>query len=292
MSFLTRLQAIASHIQSKSSIVPMISFIGGGNMAEAIMAGLQSNGHPPSSLRYSEPLEERRNYMQKKYPHIISCNDNAKTIQGADVVVLAVKPQVLRSVVSATSSVFAENPSALIISIAGGTTTKDIRIWLNAQSAIVRCMPNTPCLIGQGAVGLYATENVSRKQRETTKSIMNSIAKQVSWFDQESLMDTVTAVSGSGPAYFFLMMEAMQNAGVQAGLSPEVAKALVLQTCIGAAQMAGTEDLATLRQKVTSPNGTTETAIRSLESNKFSKIIKEAVFAARDRGKELSKEAK
>ncbi|KAI9244538.1 pyrroline-5-carboxylate reductase [Sporodiniella umbellata] len=258
-------------------------------MAEAILAGLQSNGHPPSLLRYSEPLEERRSYMQSKYPQISGSNDNDKTIEGADVVVLAVKPQMLRSVVSSASSALTKNPSTLIISVAAGMTTQDIRAWLSSQSPIVRCMPNTPSLIGQGAVGLFATENVSQDQKELTESIMNSIAKQVSWIKQESLMDTVTAISGSGPAYFFLMMESMQNAAVEAGLDAEVAKSLVLQTCIGAAQMARTDDLTSLRRKVTSPNGTTEAAIKTLEANQFSMTVKKAVFAAQERGKALGK---
>ncbi|KAG0736204.1 hypothetical protein G6F57_000128 [Rhizopus arrhizus] len=290
MTVLTRLQTISSHISTKVTSKPVISFIGAGNMTEAILSGLQSSGYPPSYLRYSEPVDKRRDYMESKYPQITGFNDNTKAVQGADVVILAVKPQVLRSVI--TSTTFADSPSALIISLVGGITIRDIDRCLNTKHAIVRCMPNTPALIGEGAVGLYATEYVNSQQRDLTENIMKSISKQVSWINDESLMNTVTAISGSGPAYFFLMMEAMQNAAVEAGLSPEIAKSLVLQTCIGAARMAqvSQDDLSTLRRKVTSPNGTTEAAIKSFESNHFRKIISDAVFSARDRGETLAEE--
>lgn len=271
---------------------PIISFIGGGNMAEAILVGLKSNGHPSSLLRYSEPYDERLKYMQSKYPDLIGSKDTLTTVEGADIIVLAVKPQVLKSVVAQLGPTFNKNPSILLISIAAGITTKDIYKWLNVahKVSIVRCMPNTPALIGEGAVGLYATEDVTQAQKSLTENIMNSIAKKVSWVNKEALIDTVTGISGSGPAYFFLMMEAMQNAGIEAGLSPEDAKDLTVQTCLGAARMALTseDDLATLRKKVTSPKGTTEAAINSFEANNIRRIVADAVFAARDRGQELA----
>jgi pyrroline-5-carboxylate reductase len=209
MTVLTRLQTISSHISTKVTSKPVISFIGAGNMTEAILSGLQSSGYPPSYLRYSEPVDKRRDYMESKYPQITGFNDNTKAVQGADVVILAVKPQVLRSVI--TSTTFADSPSALIISLVGGITIRDIDRCLKTKHAIVRCMPNTPALIGEGAVGLYATEYVNSQQRDLTENIMKSISKQVSWINDESLMNTVTAISGSGPAYFFLMMEAMRK---------------------------------------------------------------------------------
>ncbi|KAI8388669.1 pyrroline-5-carboxylate reductase dimerization-domain-containing protein [Radiomyces spectabilis] len=305
-----RLQTISSHLtpsfstSTKSTMVsastqpssarPIISFIGGGNMAEAILGGLQASGHPGSRLRYSEPLDERRKYMQTKYPELVGSADNEAVVEGADVVILAVKPQVLRNVISSLAPSFLKNPSMLLISIAAGISTKDMLRWLNTDQAvsIVRCMPNTPALVGEGAVGLYATQAVSQEQRSTTEAIMRAVAKQVSWVESEASIDTVTGISGSGPAYFFLIMEAMQNAGVAAGLTPEDAKALTLQTCLGAARMAQTseDDLATLRRKVTSPKGTTEAAIKSLESNGIRKTMEEAVFAAENRARELAEE--
>ncbi|KAI8140306.1 pyrroline-5-carboxylate reductase [Fennellomyces sp. T-0311] len=262
-------------------------------MAEAILAGLHSSGHPGSRLRYSEPFEERRKYMETRYPDLVSSSDNEAAVDGADVVVLAVKPQVLKSVLINLSSALLKNPSVLIISIAAGITTDAMSQWLSSDSAaIVRCMPNTPALIAEGAVGLYANANVKPEQRSVTESIMHSIAKQVSWVQKEALVDSVTGISGSGPAYFFLIMEAMQNAGIEAGLSAEDAKALTLQTCVGAARMAqeSEDDLATLRRKVTSPKGTTEAAIKSMEGNNIRQVMQDAVFAAQRRGQQLAEE--
>ncbi|ORY97797.1 pyrroline-5-carboxylate reductase [Syncephalastrum racemosum] len=292
-----RLQAITNHFSTATTTAtdmvsanaqqqPTVSFIGGGNMAEAILGGLRSSGHPGSLLRYSEPLDERRKYMQGKYPDLVSATDNAAAVKGADVVILAVKPQVLRSVIQTLAPSF--EPTTLLISIAAGITTDDMQRWLSGVSLpIVRCMPNTPALIGEGAMGLYATHTVTQEQRALAESIMHAVSKQVSWVSKECLIDTVTGISGSGPAYFFLIMEAMQNAGIAAD-----AKALTLQTCVGAARMAqeSEDDLATLRRKVTSPKGTTEAAIKSLEANQIRKIMEDAVFSAENRGRQLAEE--
>lgn len=306
-SSIQRLQSITSHMvstttattaaaQARKATKPIISFIGGGNMAEAILAGLQSSGHPGSRLRYSEPFQERLNYMKSKYPQLTGSDNNSQVMEGADVVILAVKPQVLRSVVTTDiSTLIKKNPDLLIVSIAAGITTSDIHKWLdigNKPASIVRCMPNTPALVGEGAAGLYATDSVNNEQRDMTENIMKAVAKQVSWVSNESLIDTVTGISGSGPAYFFLIMEAMQNAGMEAGLSLEDSKALTIQTCLGAARMALTseDDLATLRRKVTSPKGTTEAAIKSMESNGIREVMTDAVNAAQNRGKELAEQ--
>ncbi|KAI9274302.1 pyrroline-5-carboxylate reductase [Phascolomyces articulosus] len=262
-------------------------------MAEAILAGLQSSGHPGSRLRFSEPFDERRKYMETRYPEMVSATDNVAAVEGADVVVLAVKPQVLKSVLTSLAPTILKNPSVLVISIAAGITTNAMSEWLTSDSVpIVRCMPNTPALISEGAVGLYANSSVNNDQRTVTESIMHSIAKQVSWVQKEPHIDSVTGISGSGPAYFFLIMEAMQNAGIAAGLTPEDAKALTLQTCVGAARMAqeSEDDLATLRRKVTSPKGTTEAAINSLEDNNIRKVMEDAVFAAQRRGQQLAED--
>lgn len=219
-SSVTRLQSIASHMVStklnsvsQKAAKPIISFVGGGNMAEAILCGLQSSGHPGSHLRYSEPFDQRFEYMQSKYPEMVGSKDNKEVCEGADVVILAVKPQVLRSVVSDLGHLVTSKPDLLIVSIAAGITTSDIYKWLNIPSpaSIVRCMPNTPALVGEGAVGLFATNHVNEDQRKTTEEIMKAVAKQVSWVEDESLIDTVTGISGSGPAYFFLIMEAMRK---------------------------------------------------------------------------------
>ncbi|ORX48797.1 pyrroline-5-carboxylate reductase [Hesseltinella vesiculosa] len=285
-----RLQAIQSHLTS----VPTISFIGGGNMAEAILAGLHASGHPGAKLKYSEPFQQRRDYMESKYPELVGSADSEPVLRGADVVVLAVKPQVLRQVLIDNRSALLQNPNTMIISIAAGITIKDMLKWLNPDQPVnmVRCMPNTPSLLGEGAFGLYATDVVSEQQCQMAENIMRAVAKEVVWVKDESLIDSVTGISGSGPAYFFLIMEAMQNAGMEAGLSAEDAKALTLQTCLGATRMAQTseDDLATLRRKVTSPKGTTEAAINSMESNQIRDIMKQAVFAALHRGQELSRE--
>ncbi|KAI9010321.1 pyrroline-5-carboxylate reductase [Phycomyces nitens] len=263
-------------------------------MAEAILGGLFASGHPGDRLRYSEPFEERRKYMQGKYPEITSETDNNKAIDGADVIIFAVKPQVMRAVVDNLSSALRKNSSSLIISIAAGITTADIVRWMNMSEpmSLVRCMPNTPALLGEGAVGLYANDRVNSSQRTTAESILSAVSKQVSWVDSEPLIDSVTGLSGSGPAYFFLVMEAMQNAGIAMGLSSEDAKALTVQTCLGAARMAqeSEDDLATLRRKVTSPNGTTEAAVKVLEANNLRGIIKDCVFAAEHRSRELAAE--
>ncbi|CAO3619296.1 unnamed protein product [Mucor hiemalis] len=279
---------------SASNNTPTIAFIGGGNMAEAVMGGLYSSGHPHNKLRFSEPLEERMQYMKSKYPEVMATKDNDACVEGADIVILAVKPQVLRKVVTELASTLHNNPHILIISIVAGIECEAILRWLNAsyQAPLVRIMPNTPALIGEGAVGLFANPVVTQAQRELTESLFGSVSKELSWVDTESLIDTITGVSGSGPAYFFLIMEAMENAGVAAGLTREGAKALTLQTCLGAARMAqkSEDDLATLRSKVTSPNGTTEAAIKTMEAANIRQIMHDAVFAATDRSKELATE--
>lgn len=278
---------------SASNDLPVIAFIGAGNMAEAVLGGLCNNGHPKSHLRFSELLDERRNFMSEKYPGIFNSASNDQVVDGADIVIFAVKPQVLRPVVIGLAPTLHKNPAALLISIAAGIETSAILNWLDAkdyQAPLIRIMPNTPALIGEGATGLFATSAVTQQQKELTERLLGSVSKVLSWVETESLIDTVTGVSGSGPAYFFLMMEAIENAGVDAGLTREDAKALTLQTCLGAARMAqeSEDDLTTLRKKVTSPNGTTEAAIKSMQGANIESILKNAVFAATDRSKELA----
>lgn len=189
---------------------PVIAFIGGGNMAEAILGGLYTQV-PHHTLRFSEPYPQRLQYMTEKYPGVMATDNNDICANGADILILAVKPQVLSTVVQNLAPTLHANPSLLIISIAAGIQSQAILRWLNAsyQAPLVRIMPNTPALIGEGAVGLFATESVSQAHRDLTERLLRTVSKQLSWVETESLIDTVTGVSGSGPAYFFLVMEAM-----------------------------------------------------------------------------------
>lgn len=191
---------------------PVIAFIGGGNMAEAIIGGLYAQGHPHTHLRFSEPFEQRLHYMTAKYPGVMATDNNDVCAEGADILILAVKPQVLFTVMKDLAPTLHKNPSILIISIVAGIQSEAILRWLNPvnyQAPIVRIMPNTPALIGEGAVGLFATDVVTTKQKALTERLLRSVSKQLSWVETESLIDTVTGMSGSGPAYFFLVMEAM-----------------------------------------------------------------------------------
>ncbi|KAI8088950.1 pyrroline-5-carboxylate reductase [Halteromyces radiatus] len=274
-----------------------IAFIGGGNMAEAIIGGLCQDVQ--YRLVFSEPSRERRDYMQQKYLNVEGYSDSEQVLAlEPQVVILAVKPQIMKVVMKELEPILQQRqqhdlPTPLLISIAAGISTLSIRRWLNVVDLpLIRLMPNTPALIGQGAVGCYAMDGVSAEQRQLTESLLGVVCKHISWVEKEPLMDAVTAVSGSGPAYYFLIMEAMQNAGVEAGLSIEDAKALTLQTCLGAARMAmeSEDDLATLRQKVTSPKGTTEAALKVLEAGNIRQLMYDAVFAADQRSRELAEE--
>ena len=221
------------------------------------------------------------------------------TFEPADVVILAVKPQVLKHVVTDLRAVLqARQP--LIISIAAGIQTGTIAKFMTEGTSfqpkdmppVIRVMPNTPSLVNEGAAGLYATLDATREQRHLAESLMAAVSKQVSWVENENLIDTVTGISGSGPAYFFLMMEAMEDAAVRLGMDRETAKALTIQTCLGAAKMAQSspEDLKTLRIKVTSPQGTTDAAIKSFEKGGFRELVYESVKAADMRSKSLALE--
>ncbi|KAI7889782.1 pyrroline-5-carboxylate reductase [Mucor mucedo] len=281
-------------MMTSSNETPVIAFIGGGNMAEAILGGLYTQV-PHHTLRFSEPYAERLQYMTQKYPGVMATDNNDLCATGADILILAVKPQVLSTVIQNLAPTLHLHPNMLIISIAAGIQSEAILRWLNPvgyQAPLVRIMPNTPALIGEGAVGLFATASVTQSQRDLTERLLRTVSKQLSWVETESLIDAVTGMSGSGPAYFFLVMEAMEQAGIAAGLTAEDSKALTLQTCLGAARMAqeSTDDLATLRRKVTSPNGTTEAAVKSMENANIRQLIHDAVFAATDRSKELAEE--
>lgn len=267
---------------SKSSI----AFIGAGNMAAALIGGLIADGSDPQTITASDPEQAKLDALAAA-TGINTTIDNNQAAK-ADVVVLAVKPQMLRRVAEGMREAV-QQYQPLVLSIAAGIRADSLDSWLGGGTALVRSMPNTPAMLQAGATGLFATAQVSEGQREQAESIMRAVGLTC-WVEDESLMDTVTAVSGSGPAYFFLVMEAMQDAAQQLGLDGETARLLTLQTALGAARMAieSSDDPATLRERVTSPGGTTEQAIRSFRADGLRDTFTRALTAARDRSVELS----
>ncbi len=266
-----------------------IAFIGAGNMAGAIIGGLVENGFDKQSLWASDPSQDKINELTSTLG-IQGTTNNITAIQQADVVILAIKPQVMEAVLSPLKEALqAKKP--LIISVAAGINLQSIDTWTGGDLAIVRCMPNTPALVQQGASGLLANSQVSGEQKAVSENILNAVGVSV-WVTEEAQLDAVTAVSGSGPAYFFLFMEAMIEAGTKLGLSEETAKELTLKTALGAATMASnsSDSPSELRKKVTSPNGTTEKAINSFIDQGLTNIVDTALKAASDRSVELSKE--
>jgi pyrroline-5-carboxylate reductase len=264
-----------------------IAFIGGGNMARSLIGGLIRAGTFRTALTVGEPSAELAAALRHDFG-IAAGEDNAAAVHGAAVWVLAVKPQVMKSVCAALRGV-AQAEKPLVISIAAGIRLEQIERWLGGNVAIVRCMPNTPALIGAGAIGLYANASVSAEQHALAERVLDT-AGATAWIDDESLMDTVTAVSGSGPAYFFLLVEALEEAAVAQGLPRETARALAAQTCLGAGRMLREDGAAPaeLRQRVTSVGGTTQAALDSFAASGFSAIVARAVAAATARGRELS----
>ncbi len=264
-----------------------LAFIGGGNMARALIGGLIARDTDASSIRVAEPAEGPRYGLAAEFGVSVFA-DNRAAITGADVIVLAVKPQVMGEVCSGIADLVAsQNP--LLISIAAGIRLENFRRWLGPLARLVRCMPNTPALIGAGVTGLYADASVDNNARSRAESILAGAGATV-WIDDESLMDAVTAVSGSGPAYFFLLMESMIAAAEHQGLSASAARALVLNTALGAARMAceSGEDPALLRARVTSPGGTTQAALERLAMGGFADLVAAAIDRATERGRELS----
>jgi pyrroline-5-carboxylate reductase len=264
-----------------------IAFIGGGNMARSLIGGLVARGMPATAIRVAEPVAELREALQRDFG-VFAAADNAEAVAGASTWVLAVKPQVLRGVCEALAPV-ARAAQPLVVSIAAGITAAQIGRWLGGEAAVVRCMPNTPALLGAGVTGLYATPQVDAAGREAAESLLSAAGATV-WIDDEARMDAVTAVSGSGPAYVFLLAEAMQAAAQAEGLPADAARILVLQTVLGAARMLteGDVDAAELRRRVTSPNGTTQAAIETFEAGGLRELVAQAIHAATVRGRELS----
>ncbi|MCR8922462.1 pyrroline-5-carboxylate reductase [Dasania sp. GY-MA-18] len=268
---------------------PIIAFIGAGNMSSTIIGGLVAKGYPAANIIATATRQASLDKLTAIAP-VTTTLDNQAAIAQADVVVLGVKPQVMKSVcLTLAPAIQAKKP--LVISLAAGLTLNSFSEWLGEGLALVRCMPNTPSLVQCGASGLYGNAAVSPAQRDMADSMMKAVGISL-WVEQESDIDAVTAVSGSGPAYYFLVMEAMQAAGVQLGLSPEVARQLTLQTALGAATMASqsSDEAAELRRKVTSPGGTTEQAILSLQADGLEAMFAKAMTACRDRAIVMAKE--
>jgi len=262
-----------------------IAFIGAGNMAASLIGGLRAQGMSAAQICASEPGAEQRARISAEHG-ITVYESNQQAISGADLIVLAVKPQIMKAVCLALAPHLQANQ--LIVSIAAGISCASLNNWLGTQP-LVRCMPNTPALVRQGVSGLFANAQVSATQREQAEQVLSAVG-MVLWLDNEAQIDAVTAVSGSGPAYLFLLAEAMQSAAEAEGLAPGQASVLVAQTLFGAARMLNEshETAAELRRRVTSPKGTTEAAIHAFEAGGFRPLVKDAIHAARIRGAELS----
>jgi pyrroline-5-carboxylate reductase len=283
-------QADSSKIQADNSKIK-VAFVGSGNMSRSIISGLVSTNYQSKNIIASNPTIAKLNKLKSEYGIQVT-QDNLATVEFAKVVILSVKPQVMPQVLKEISS--CDLSDKLIISVAAGFKTENISKHLHSNNtrkniAIIRAMPNTPALIGVGATGLFATKEVSSQQKLIAESIFESVG-ETTWIENESDMDTVTAISGSGPAYFLFMMESMLEQAMAAGLSQEQARNLIIQTAKGTAilaQKSSKQSLTEMRNAVTSPGGTTAAAIEHLTQQNFQKIIKGAVNAAIERGKEL-----
>ena len=267
-----------------------ISFIGGGNMAGALISGLLAKSINPAHITVADPSKDiRASLSAKKVNCVDPTQDPHAAIKGAEVIVLAVKPQVMAKVVADFADVLTDEQ--VVISVAAGLTCDSLSNMLNGHKTIVRAMPNTPAMIQMGATGLYATDAVSDSQKQTCEALMRAVGLII-WVEDEDQLHAVTAVSGSAPAYFFYVMEAMIDTGEKLGLTRKDASALALQTALGSAQLAITSDdtPSELRNKVTSPNGTTQAAIESLQSDDLASMFERAMQACVSRSEAISQE--
>jgi pyrroline-5-carboxylate reductase len=278
-----------------SNPVPLISkpgevaFIGGGNMARSLIGALIKGGTPTFSIAVAEPNEGVREELAADFGVKVYA-DGIEAVGNAALIMLSVKPQVMRMVCESLAPVLAHR-RPLIVSIAAGLRSEQIDRWLGGGFPIVRCMPNTPALIGAGATGMNANAAVDEAGRAKAASILAAAGTMV-WVEDEDLIDTVTGISGSGPAYFFLMIEALEDAGVAQGMPRDTARILAIQTCLGAARMASEdgETPSRLRERVTSPNGTTQAALDAFAEGGLRELVATAVAAASRRGREMSRE--
>ena len=266
----------------------VIGFIGAGNMAYALIKGLLNNGFDANQINISDPNEELLLNRESELK-VTTYSDNTSLLINSDIIFFAVKPQVLSSVCLELKGVV--KSKHLFVSIVAGIRSSDINRWLGGNFALIRTMPNTPALFQTGVTGLFANELVNNEQKSLVSSILSSVG-ECFWVDEEKLIDAITAISGSGPAYFFLLMQSMTQAGMALGLDEETANSLSIQTAYGASLMANKtgKDSRTLRAEVTSPNGTTQSAIESFQDQNFEGIVANATRAAYDRARELSNE--
>lgn len=269
--------------------ISKIAFIGGSNIAHNIILGLIANGYDPAYLSITNRSPDKLKFFREKYG-IRTTQNNLKGALGADVIILAVKPHQIKTVCKELKPIVLVSTNTFLISVAVGISTELLQKWLNKKVPIVRAMPNTPALVRAGATGLFATATVNKNQRNLAESIMRAVGLVI-WVSLENQIDEVAALSGSGPAYIFYVMEALQAAGENLGLSKEIAELLTKQTVLGAARMAleAEQELVQLRQFVTSPGGITEQAIAVLESGNLKELFKKALIAAIHRADELSK---
>lgn len=266
-----------------------IAFIGAGNMASSLIYGLIQDNYPQEKIWASNHDQQKADALRERM-QVHTTTDNKVAVESADVIVFAVKPQTLKAVLTDVAPVI-HRKKPLIISIAAGVRISSLETMLGEDHSVVRCMPNTPALVGNAATGMFANERVSIEQRDLAESILRAVGVVV-WLDQETELDIVTALSGSGPAYFFMIMEALIAAATEEGLSEATARLLTLQTAVGAAHMAlqSDGDIAQLRRQVTSPGGTTEKALQILEKGRLRQVFARAIAAATKRATELAGE--
>ncbi len=267
-----------------------VAFIGGGNMARSLIGGLLQNDWPAGDITVSDPDPAQPARLYQLDSGLTVIDDNQQAAATADVVVLAVKPQIMQPVCRDLATTLSSR-KPLIISIAAGILSTDIDRWCGGGLPVVRCMPNTPALVQSGATGLFANSAVSTEQRALAETLLRAVGTTV-WVDDEQMLNAVTALSGSGPAYVFLVIEAMQSAGEKLGLPQDIARLLSIETVFGAAKLAleSSEDAATLRERVTSKGGTTESALGVLEAGNIRQLFEDALKAANQRAEELAEQ--
>ena len=266
---------------------PKIAFIGAGNMSKALVSGLVGSGYESNKIVIANPSKEKLQYFSESLS-VRTTSDNVEAAQQADMIVYAVKPHKVRLISEQLCEVVKQN-QPLILSVAAGVKINSMAKWLNYTGPIVRAMPNTPASIGEGCTGLFANTAVSDDQRIVVERIFGSIGV-FAWLPKESLLNVVTAVSGSSPAYIFSIMEAMQKAAITMGLDANTASLFTAQSVLGAAKLALKQDnqFAKLREAVTSPQGTTQAALDVFKQQKLDKIIADGMQAAADRAEELA----
>jgi pyrroline-5-carboxylate reductase len=265
-----------------------IAFLGAGNMASAMINGLLNTGFSPQQLRAADPSEKALEGLRVLGIERLGTSSE-DLCDGADLIVAAVKPQIMAEALSPLKNRL--GPDTALLSIAAGIPIASLQRSIGDSTPVIRCMPNTPAMVSKGASALYASASASDAQRNLAEAVTNSVGMTF-WVAEEALLDAVTAVSGSGPAYFFALIEAVSQAGIQLGLEPETSLALTLQTAIGAAELAQRSNVpvATLRENVTSPGGTTEQALLALEAGQFSAVVSAAVHRCAERAKTLGEE--